>query len=213
VSGISLPRRRVGCQVRLLEKLLNDEIGSRARTSRTEARIFSEEVQAVLHPYEVKQLISTELVERSGTAPYCSATTRVDRHTSAEIGRPRTRLVRPQCLRFRAIQLNSSMASHARVRWFEPSRAHHEVQGFLALVGRLRGPERRPGGPRGPRNVAVTSARVPRSQRPVSRSGPAGEPAVSYDRQVSPRRWLWIHLDAPFDSPQDHVKLTMINSV
>jgi hypothetical protein len=31
VSGISLARRRVGCQVRLLEKLLNDEIRSTVR--------------------------------------------------------------------------------------------------------------------------------------------------------------------------------------
>ena len=51
-------------QVRLLEKLLNDEIRSRARTSQTQAKVFSEEVQAVLHRYELKQLTSAEVVER-----------------------------------------------------------------------------------------------------------------------------------------------------
>ena len=51
-------------QVRLLEKLLNDEIRSRARTSQTQAKVFSEEVQAVLQRYELKQLTSAEVVER-----------------------------------------------------------------------------------------------------------------------------------------------------
>ena len=51
-------------QVRLLEKLLNDEIRSRARTSQTQAKVFSEEVQAVLHRYALKQLTSAEVVER-----------------------------------------------------------------------------------------------------------------------------------------------------
>ena len=50
--------------MRLLEKLLNDEIRSRARTSQTQARVFSDEVQAVLHRYELKQLTSAEVVER-----------------------------------------------------------------------------------------------------------------------------------------------------
>jgi len=62
VSGISLARRRVGCQVRPLEKLLNDEIRSRARTSQTQARVFSEEVQAVLHRPALAK-IARELVE------------------------------------------------------------------------------------------------------------------------------------------------------
>ena len=50
--------------MRLLEKLLNDEIRSRARTSQTQARVFSDEVQAVLHRYELKRLTSAEVVER-----------------------------------------------------------------------------------------------------------------------------------------------------
>jgi hypothetical protein len=69
---------------------------------------------------------------------------------------------------------------------------------LLALVGSVaRSLAQR--SPRGPRNVAVTSAKLPHSQRSVSRSGPGGELAIGDDRQVSPRRWLWIHLDAPFD--------------
>ena len=64
MSGISLARRRIGCQVRLLEKLLNDEICSRARASQTQAGVFSEEVQAVLNRCELKQLTSAEVVER-----------------------------------------------------------------------------------------------------------------------------------------------------
>jgi len=50
--------------VRLLEKLLNDEIRSRARTSQAQAKVFSEEIQAVLQRYELKQLTSAEVVER-----------------------------------------------------------------------------------------------------------------------------------------------------
>lgn len=51
-------------QVRLLEKLLNDEIRSRTRSNRMQAKIFSDEVQAVLQRYELKQLTSAEVVER-----------------------------------------------------------------------------------------------------------------------------------------------------
>jgi hypothetical protein len=47
----------------------------------------------------------------------------------------------------------------------------------------------------------------------VSRSGPAGDFTITKDRRVWPRRWPWIHVDAPFDSPHDRVELTMINSV
>ena len=50
--------------MRLQDKLLNDEICSRARTSQTPARLFSDKVQAVLHRYELKQLTSAEVVER-----------------------------------------------------------------------------------------------------------------------------------------------------
>ena len=48
--------------MRLLDKLLNGEIRSRAPTSQTQARVFSDEVQAVLHRYELKQLTRAEAV-------------------------------------------------------------------------------------------------------------------------------------------------------
>ena len=51
-------------QVRLLEKLLNDEIKSRTRSNQMQAKMFSEEVRAVLQRYELKQLTSAEVVER-----------------------------------------------------------------------------------------------------------------------------------------------------
>lgn len=51
-------------QVRLLEKLLNDEITGRMRANRMQAKVFSEEVRAVLQRYELKQLTSAEVVER-----------------------------------------------------------------------------------------------------------------------------------------------------
>jgi type I restriction enzyme R subunit len=51
-------------QIRLLEKLLNDEIRSRKRSNQMQAKLFSEEVRAVLHRYELKQLTSAEVVER-----------------------------------------------------------------------------------------------------------------------------------------------------
>ena len=64
LDSITKRTDRPNIQVRLLEKLLNDEIRSRARTSQTQARVFTEEVQAVLHRYELKQLTSAEVVER-----------------------------------------------------------------------------------------------------------------------------------------------------
>jgi type I restriction enzyme, R subunit len=51
-------------QIRLLEKLLNDEIKGRTRTNQMQAKLFSEEVRAVLQRYELKQLTSAEVVER-----------------------------------------------------------------------------------------------------------------------------------------------------
>jgi type I restriction enzyme R subunit len=51
-------------QVRLLEKLLNDEIRGRMRSNRMQAKVFSEEVRSVLQRYELKQLTSAEVVER-----------------------------------------------------------------------------------------------------------------------------------------------------
>lgn len=51
-------------QVRLLEKLLNDEIRGRMRANQMQAKLFSDEVRTVLRRYELKQLTSAEVVER-----------------------------------------------------------------------------------------------------------------------------------------------------
>jgi type I restriction enzyme R subunit len=51
-------------QVRLLEKLLRDEVKSRMRSNRILAQRFGERVEEVLHRYELKQLTSAEVVKR-----------------------------------------------------------------------------------------------------------------------------------------------------
>lgn len=51
-------------QVKLLEKLLNDEIRGRERANRMQAKLFGDEIRAVLRRYERKQLTSAEVVER-----------------------------------------------------------------------------------------------------------------------------------------------------
>lgn len=51
-------------QVRLLERLLQDEIKSRMRSNRIQAQRFGERVQEVLRRYELKQLTSAEVVKR-----------------------------------------------------------------------------------------------------------------------------------------------------
>jgi type I restriction enzyme R subunit len=51
-------------QVRLLEKLLRDEVKSRMRTNRIQAQQFGERVQEVLRRYELKQLTSAEVIKR-----------------------------------------------------------------------------------------------------------------------------------------------------
>ncbi len=54
--------------MRLLEKLLNDEISGRTR-NQMQAKLFSEELGAVLRRYELKQITSAEVVERSSISP------------------------------------------------------------------------------------------------------------------------------------------------
>ena len=51
-------------QVRLLEKLLKDEVRGRMRASRAQAKVFGEEIEAVLQRYELRRLTSAEVVER-----------------------------------------------------------------------------------------------------------------------------------------------------
>ncbi len=50
-------------QVRLLEKLLDDEIRRRAGANRMQARLFREQIETVLRRYEQQQLASAEVVE------------------------------------------------------------------------------------------------------------------------------------------------------
>lgn len=51
-------------QIKLLEKLLGDEIRGRLRNNRMQAKLFSQEVHNLLARYELKQLTSAEVVAR-----------------------------------------------------------------------------------------------------------------------------------------------------
>lgn len=51
-------------QVRLLQKLIDDEIQGRTRANQMQAKLFGEEVRTVLRRYEQKQLTSADVVER-----------------------------------------------------------------------------------------------------------------------------------------------------
>ena len=64
LDSITKRTEQPNVQVRLLEKLLNDEIRGRMRANQMQAKLFSEEVRAVLQRYELKQLTSAEVVER-----------------------------------------------------------------------------------------------------------------------------------------------------
>jgi type I restriction enzyme R subunit len=51
-------------RIKLLQKLLNDEVRTRLRTNRTQAKEFSDEIHAVLARYENRQLTSAQVVEK-----------------------------------------------------------------------------------------------------------------------------------------------------
>jgi type I restriction enzyme, R subunit len=51
-------------QRKLLQKLLDDQIKAQRQTNSLQAKRFSEEIEAVLHRYELRQLTSQEVVER-----------------------------------------------------------------------------------------------------------------------------------------------------
>ncbi len=51
-------------QIRLLEKLLKNEVKSRDRGNRAQAKLFAEQLDAVLHRYELRQISSAEVVQR-----------------------------------------------------------------------------------------------------------------------------------------------------
>jgi type I restriction enzyme, R subunit len=64
LDSIATKTEHPNVQIRLLEKLLNGEVRSRSRTSRMQAKLFSEQIEAVLHRYELRQISSAEVVER-----------------------------------------------------------------------------------------------------------------------------------------------------
>jgi type I restriction enzyme, R subunit len=64
LGSISSETKHPNVQIRLLEKLLNDEIKGRMRTSKVQAKQFGEQVESVLHRYELNQLSSAEVVAR-----------------------------------------------------------------------------------------------------------------------------------------------------
>ncbi len=64
LESIAKRTEQPNVQVKLLEKLLNDEIKGRMRSNQMQAKVFSDEVRAVLQRYELKQLTSAQVVER-----------------------------------------------------------------------------------------------------------------------------------------------------
>jgi type I restriction enzyme R subunit len=64
LDSITERSERPNIQVRLLEKLLKDEVRAQRRRNATQAQIFSEKLSEVLHRYELRQLTSAEVVER-----------------------------------------------------------------------------------------------------------------------------------------------------
>jgi type I restriction enzyme R subunit len=64
LDSITAKTEHQNVQVRLLEKLLKDEIRSRRTTSRAQAKLFSEKVSEILKRYELRQLTSAEVVKK-----------------------------------------------------------------------------------------------------------------------------------------------------
>lgn len=64
LDSIATKNEHPNVQVRLLERLINDEIRGRGRANRLQAKLFSEQVRSVLRRYQQKQLTSAEVVEK-----------------------------------------------------------------------------------------------------------------------------------------------------
>jgi type I restriction enzyme R subunit len=64
LDSIAAKTEHPNIQIRLLEKLLKGEIRGRARTSQAQAKIFSDQIEAVLRRYDARQISSAEVVER-----------------------------------------------------------------------------------------------------------------------------------------------------
>ncbi|MBV9818195.1 MAG: type I restriction endonuclease subunit R [Solirubrobacterales bacterium] len=64
LDSIATKTEHPNVQIRLLEKLLKGEVRSRSRTNKTQAKLFTEQIEAVLRRYELRQISSAEVVER-----------------------------------------------------------------------------------------------------------------------------------------------------
>ncbi len=64
LDSIATKTEHPNIQIRLLEKLLKGEIRSRSRANRTQAKLFSDQIETVLRRYELRQISSAEVVER-----------------------------------------------------------------------------------------------------------------------------------------------------
>lgn len=64
LDSIAAKTEHPNIQIRLLEKLLKNEVKSRSRTNQAQAKLFAEQLDAVLHRYELRQISSAEVVRR-----------------------------------------------------------------------------------------------------------------------------------------------------
>jgi len=64
LDSIAAKTEHPNIQIRLLEKLLKNEVKSRSRTNQAQAKLFAEQLDAVLHRYELRQISSAEVVQR-----------------------------------------------------------------------------------------------------------------------------------------------------
>ena len=64
LDSIATKSEHQNVQIRLLEKLLKDEIQTRQRASRAQAKLFSEQVEQVLRRYELRQISGADVIQR-----------------------------------------------------------------------------------------------------------------------------------------------------
>lgn len=64
LDSIAAKTEHPNIQIRLLKKLLKNEVKSRSRTNQAQAKLFAEQLDAVLHRYELRQISSAEVVQR-----------------------------------------------------------------------------------------------------------------------------------------------------
>jgi type I restriction enzyme R subunit len=64
LDSIGTKTEHPNVQIRLLEKLLKGEVRSRSRTNKMQAKLFTEQIEAVLRRYELRQISSADVVER-----------------------------------------------------------------------------------------------------------------------------------------------------